>query len=54
MARYNKFWVAALILGGNFVRSRYGLELGIDEQLANDLASGLAAGLVWLVPNKAA
>lgn len=54
MARYNKFWVAVVILGGNAVRSRYGLELGIDDQLASDLVSGLTAAFVYLVPNKGA
>lgn len=54
MGRYNKFWVAVLILGGNAVRSRYGLDMGLDEQLASDLVSGAAAAFVYLVPNKSA
>lgn len=51
---YNKFWVAALILLANGVRSRYGIDFGLDEQLAGDLVSGVAAAFVYLVPNKVA
>ena len=54
MGQYNKFWVAVLILGANAIRSRYGLDLGLDERLAGDLVSGLAAAFVYLVPNRSA
>lgn len=48
----DKFYVAVLMLGANAVRSRYGIDFGLDEQLAYDLVNGLTAGLVWLIPNK--
>ena len=50
----DKFFVAALIAGANAVRSRYGVDFGIDERLAYDIVNGLGACLVWFVPNKGA
>jgi len=54
MGKYAKFWVAVLILGANGIRSRYGIDMGIDDQLASDLVSGVAAAFVYLVPNRSA
>ncbi|WP_171037577.1 hypothetical protein [Pseudoalteromonas sp. S558] len=48
----DKFWIAVLILSANGIRSRYGIDFGLDQQSANDLVSGIAAAFVWLVPNK--
>lgn len=48
-----KFWAAVVLVTANVVRNRYGLDLGIDDQLANDLAGYLVAGAVWVFPNKA-
>lgn len=53
VAIYNKFWVAVLMVGANAIRSRYGVDLGLDDQLAADLVGGVGAVLVYLVPNKA-
>lgn len=50
---YNKFWVAVLMVGANAIRSRFGVDLGLDDQLAADLVGGIGAVLVYLVPNKA-
>lgn len=50
----DKFWAAVLIAGANIVRSRYGIDFGLDAQMANDLISGLTAAVIWAVPNKAA
>mgnify|MGYP007071582879 CR=1 FL=1 len=48
----DKFFVAVLVLGGNAVRSRYGIDFGVTDQLAYDIVNGIAAGLIWLCPNK--
>lgn len=53
VSAYDKFFIAVLILAANGVRSRYGIDFGLDEQMANDLISGIAAAFVWLTPNKA-
>lgn len=47
-----KFWAALLIVTANTLRNRYGIDLGIDEQLANDIVGYLLACAVWAVPNK--
>jgi hypothetical protein len=52
MGTYNKFWVALLIVAANAIRSRYNIDIGIDDQLAGDLVGGVGAMLVYLVPNK--
>lgn len=52
VSAYDKFFVAVLILAANGVRSRYGIDFGLDDQMANDLVSGFAAAFVWLTPNK--
>lgn len=50
----DKFWVALLFLAANAARSRYGIDFGLDSQMANDLVQGVGAALVWLIPNKEA
>lgn len=50
----DKFFVAALIAGANAIRSRYGIDFGMDDKLAYDLVNGAGAALVWLIPNRAA
>lgn len=47
-----KFWAALIIVTGNVVRNRYGVDMGIDDQIANDIAGYLVAGAVWLFPNR--
>lgn len=53
MSAYAKFWAAVLMVGANAIRSRFGVDLGLDDQLAADLVGGVGAVLVYLVPNKA-
>lgn len=50
----DKFLVALLFLAANAIRSRYGIDFGLTDQMANDLVQGLGALFVWLIPNKAA
>lgn len=47
-----KFWAALFLVAANAIRSRYGIDFGLDPTLANDLAGGLVAAMVYLVPNK--
>lgn len=54
MTAYDKCFAAILMAAANAVRSRYGLDFGLDPQMASDIVGGLTAGLVWLVPNKVA
>ena len=53
MARYNKFWVAA-IMGVLGLLSAYGVvpETWVSEQTVVTIVSLLSPALVWLVPNK--
>lgn len=53
MSKYDKFWVAALTVGANFVREYYGIDLGVDSMTAATLVGGAGAFLVYLVPNRA-
>ncbi len=48
-----KFWACFLIVTANAIRSRYGIDLGINEQMANDIAGYLASLAVWWFANKA-
>lgn len=47
-----KFWVALIVVGANFTRAQYGIDLGVDETTAMTLVNGVGAALVWLVPNR--
>jgi hypothetical protein len=51
MTKYNKFWIAVITVGANFVREYYGVDLGIDPTTAATLVGGVGAALVYLVPN---
>ena len=51
MSKYNKFWAAILMAAGNFVRSYYDIDLGVDEAMATAIVGGVARVLVWVVPN---
>lgn len=53
MSAYNKFSIALIMAAANGVRSYYGIDFGIDEQMATSLAGGITAALVWAVPNRA-
>lgn len=48
---YNKALVAALIIGANALRSRYGIDFGLDHQLAGEVLSALTVYAVYQVPN---
>ncbi len=48
----DKFWIAALFLAANVVRSKYGIDFGLTDDMAANLVQGAGAALVWLVPNK--
>ena len=54
LSTMDKFWAALLIAAANVFRSRYGLDFGLDAQMANDIIGGLTAAVIWAVPNKAA
>lgn len=49
---YNKFWVALLMAVVAFLRARYDIDLGLDEDSAAALVGAVTAVLVYLVPNK--
>lgn len=49
---YNKFWVALITVGANFLRAQYDIDLGIDDTTAMTLVNGIGAALVWLIPNR--
>lgn len=50
----DKFWVALLFLGANVIRSKYGIDFGMSDDIAAGLVQGAGAAFVWLIPNKAA
>jgi len=47
-----KFWACFLIMTANAIRSRYGIDFGLDDQMANDIIGYLATAAVWTFPNK--
>lgn len=51
MQAYNKFWVALVMAGVQFIRAKYGIDIGLDETTAATLVNLVAAALVWAVPN---
>lgn len=53
MSRYNKFLAAAIMAFVAFIRSYFGIDLGVDDATANAIVAAVTALLVWLVPNKA-
>ncbi|WP_167522489.1 MULTISPECIES: hypothetical protein [unclassified Mesorhizobium] len=50
----DKFFVAILFLGANIARSHYGLDFGLDNDMAAALVQGVGAAFIWFVPNKGA
>lgn len=50
--RAAKFWVAVVMAVVQFVQIYLGLDLGLDQQTVTAVIAGIAALLVWLVPNK--
>lgn len=53
MSIYNKFFVALTMAGVEYIRARYGVDLGLDEATVSGLVGALTAFLVWAIPNKA-
>lgn len=54
LTKYDKFLVALVMAGVQFVRAHYGVDLGIGETEAATLVNLIAAALVYAIPNKAA
>jgi hypothetical protein len=50
--RYDKFLAAFVIALFSFIRSYFGIDVGVDDATANQIAQALMAAVVWLVPNK--
>ena len=53
LTQFDKFLVAALMAAAAWARSKYQIDLGLDEATATVLAGAITACLVWLVPNRA-
>lgn len=53
MSKFNKFWAAAVMAVVAFIRSYFGIDLGVDDATANAIVAAFTALLVWLIPNKA-
>lgn len=54
LTTFDKCLAAILMACANAVRSRYGIDFGLDSQMAYDIVNGLGAAVIWLTPNKAA
>lgn len=54
MGAYNKFFIALAMAGAEYIRARYGVDLGLDEATVSGLVGALTALLVWAIPNKGA
>lgn len=52
MSKYNKFLAAAVMAVVAFIRSYFGIDLGVDDATANAIVAAFTALLVWLIPNK--
>ena len=52
MTRFNKFWAAAVMALVAFIRSYFGIDLGVDDTAATAIVAAFTALLVWLIPNK--
>lgn len=48
----DKFWVAILFLAANMVRSKYGIDFGLSDDMAASLVQGVGAAFIWFIPNK--
>lgn len=51
MTKYNKFWVAAIMVAVEFARARYGVNIGLDQSTATAIVGAVTALLVYRVPN---
>ena len=52
MGAYNKLYVAAGMAVVAYLRTAYGLDLGLDEANTTALVGAVTAVLVWAVPNR--
>lgn len=52
MSKYNKFLAAAVMALVAFIRSYFGIDLGVDDTAATAIVAAFTALLVWLIPNK--
>ncbi|WP_273772944.1 hypothetical protein [Brucella intermedia] len=52
MTRFNKFWAAAVMAVVAFIRSYFGIDLGVDDATANAIVAAVTALLVWFIPNR--
>ncbi|PWL17036.1 hypothetical protein DKP76_13430 [Falsochrobactrum shanghaiense] len=52
MTRLNKMWAALIVAVVAWVRSYFGIDLGIDDAVATAIVGGITTFLVWLIPNK--
>ncbi len=52
--RYDKFIAALIVALFSFIRSYFGIDVGVDDATASQIAQVLMAAVVWLVPNKPA
>jgi hypothetical protein len=52
LTTFDKCLVAILMAAANAIRSRYGIDFGLDNQMAYDIVNGVTAGMIWLIPNK--
>lgn len=48
-----KFYVAGIMAVVAYVRSAWGLDLGIDDATATGIVGAVTAALVYFTPNKA-
>lgn len=49
--RAAKFWVALVMAFVQFANIYMGLDIGLDQETATAIITGIGAALVWLVPN---
>ena len=49
--RAAKFWVALAMALVQFANIYMGLDIGLDQETASAIITGIGAALVWLVPN---
>ncbi len=49
--RAAKFWVALVMALVQFANIYMGLDIGLDQETATAIITGIGAALVWLVPN---
>lgn len=52
MSKFNKAIVAFLVAVVAFIRSFFGIDLGIDDPTATAIVGAITTFLVWAVPNR--